>query len=342
MEGIELFCAEEEDRFPFSVIKASYNDLVSEGIELPDIELLPLSLHSLFGPSSRERWVLGWDIIGQREMAVPFEAVTMVSALGDVPSTFSFQIGSNGLASGNVFLEAICSALYEVIERDAVTNSNILANHNLSSLDRLEISTIPYDNVQELADRLQLKGITPILFDCTVDTQVPTYEAYLLDRDIPSTGVFRGYGSHLHPEVAMLRALTEAVQSRTVYIAGSRDDMMNFEHRRLKMTRNIEDSTYPHANELEFSQVSKATSTFQGDCQVLLDSLTAVGIESAVVLDLSWPEFGVSVVRIVVPGLEGYGSFPYYRPGPRAKAAARIAESRRNNVRSTRVSGADI
>ena len=198
MEGIELFCAEEEWRFPFDVITGSYDDLVSDGVNLPAIELLPLSSHSLFSRLSQERWVLGWDIMGQREMAVPFEMVTMIPALGEVPATFSFQIGSNGLASGNVFLEAICSALYEVIERDAVTNSNILADHDVSRLDRLMTSTIPYDTVQELLGRLEFKGITPLLFDCTVDTQIPTYEAYLLDRDIPSTGIFRGYGSHFH------------------------------------------------------------------------------------------------------------------------------------------------
>ncbi len=341
MEGIELFCAEEEWRFPFSPIVASYNDLASDGVNLPDIELLPLSLHSLFSRSSQERWALGWDIFGQCEVAVPFETVTMVPVLGDTYPTFSFQIGSNGLASGNVLLEAICSGLYEVIERDAVTNSNILAGHDVTNMDRLRLATIPYDNVQELVERLQFKGIIPFLLDCTIDTQVPTYEAYILDRDVPSTGIFKGYGSHLDPEVAMLRALTEAVQSRAVYIAGSRDDMMNFEHRRLKIARRMQELFHDDTDEVEFSRDSQAADTFEEDCLTLLDALANIGIERAVVFDLSWPEFEVSVVRVVVPGLEGYGSFPYYRPGPRGRAAARMAVSRQNNSRFTKGGSVD-
>ena len=39
-----------------------------------------------------------------------------------------------------------------------------------------------------------------------------------------------------------------------------------------------------------------------------------------VVLDLTKPEFGVPVVRVVIPGLEGIDSSPRYLRGPRARA----------------------
>ena len=327
MEGIELFCAEEEQRFQFEMVTASYNDLLSDGITLPEPDLLALSLHSLFNPQVEERWAIGWDLIGQREMAVPFEMVTMVPALGDTPARFNFQIGSNGLASGNVFLEAVCSGLSEVIERDSVTCSNFASGYDLSLLARLDTVTIPYDSVQELLSRLSAKGISAIAFDCTVDTNVATYEVYLVDNDIPSTGLFRGYGAHLHPEIAMLRAFTEAVQSRAVYIAGSRDDMMTYEHRRMRQRpiSQIRELADDKEHAIPFARSSRATDSFEGDCHALLDSLVASGINSVVVFDLSWPEFGVSVIRVVVPGLEGYRSFPYYRPGPRARSAAELA-----------------
>lgn len=326
MEGIELFCAEEE-RFDFEMVTASYNDLLSDGVTLPEPDLLALSLHSLFNPQVQERWAIGWDLIGQREMAVPFEMVTMVPVLGDTPARFNFQIGSNGLASGNVFLEAVCSGLSEVIERDSVTCSNIASGYNMARLSRIDTATISYDSVQELLCRLSAKGISAVLFDCTADTNVPTYEVYLVDNDIPSTGLFRGYGAHLHPEIAMLRAFTEAVQSRAVYIAGSRDDIMTYEHRRMRQrpSSQIRELADDKEHAIPFIRTSRATDSFEGDCQALLDSLVGSGIESAVVFDLSWPELGVSVIRVVVPGLEGYGSFPYYNPGQRARAAAELA-----------------
>jgi ribosomal protein S12 methylthiotransferase accessory factor len=45
-------------------------------------------------------------------------------------------------------------------------------------------------------------------------------------------------------------------------------------------------------------------------------------MEQVLVVDLSMPEFGIPVVRVVVPGLEGpdKGSKSDYVPGSRARA----------------------
>lgn len=325
MEGIELFCAEEEDRFSFDVVKATYDELDRSGM-VPPVELLPFSRYSLFHRSVPEDWVFGWDLIGQREVAVPFEVVTMTPGhvAARKPVRFSFQVGSNGLASGNVFLEAVCSGLAEVIERDAVTCANVRAGHDVSGLPRVALGSICFERVRSLLERLRSRGILPILLDCTGDTEVATFEAYLVDDELPSTGTFRGYGAHLHPEVAMVRALTEAVQSRAVYIAGSRDDMTTLEHLRLRSrsSRALYELARREDGVDASSIQSRATGSFEGDCHALLDSLRKVGLPSAVVVDLSLPELEVSVVRVVVPGLEGYSAFPYYAPGPRAASAA--------------------
>jgi len=44
-------------------------------------------------------------------MAVPFDLVSMLPGYQRDHGRVSFQVGSNGLASGNVFLEAVCSGL---------------------------------------------------------------------------------------------------------------------------------------------------------------------------------------------------------------------------------------
>ena len=329
MEGIELFCAEEEDRFAFDVVEATYDELDRSGL-VPPMELLPFSLHSLFHRAVPEKWVFGWDLIGQQEMAIPFEVVTMTPShlVTKRPVRFSFQVGSNGLASGNAFLEAVCSGLAEVIERDAVACANVRSGHNPHHLPRVALGTIQYERVRDLIDRLRSRGVLPIVFDCTSDTEVPTYKAYLVDEAIPSTGTFGGYGAHLHPEVAMVRALTEAVQSRAVYIAGSRDDMMTQEHLRLSSppAGGLRELAHRQDGSDVSMITSQATGSFEGDCHALLDAVRRVGLPSVVVVDLSWQELGASVVRILVPGLEGYSSFPHYAPGPRAAAAGEAAE----------------
>jgi len=316
MEGIELCCAEEEEHFPFDVVDATYDELDRAGLA-PPLELLPLSRHSLFHRGVPERWVLAWDLIAQREAAVPFETVTMCPGHGVTkrPLRLSFQPGSNGLASGNVFLEAVCSALAELIERDAVACASTAAKV-------VALETVPHDRVRELLERLAAKAITVVLFDLTSDTDVPTFEARLIDEAIPMTGVAGGYGAHLHPEVAMLRAITEAVQGRAVYISGSRDDLTWFEHFRLQSGRTERLRGLARQAGSDVSGIeSRATGSFEGDCHALLDAIRRVGLPSATVVDLSRPELGVAAVRVAVPGLEGYHSSDQYAPGPRARDA---------------------
>lgn len=326
MEGIELQFAEDFTGLDVadghgSMLHASYRELERDGLVCP-VEHLPLTLHSVFDPDAPEDWVLGFDLIGQRAMAFPYACVGMRSGYFRDRSRFSFQVGSNGLASGNVFLEAVCSALAEVIERDAVTCMNLRSDGRLVHEQPVDVGAAGYDSVNELIDRFKRTGMTPIVFDCTADTAVPTYVAYLLDDLEPDTGVFRGYGAHLHPEVALVRALTEAVQSRGVYIAGSRDDLLALEHRRLRRfgAERALDAMARADLPAVRTPPSAAGASFEEDCATMLERVRAAGVDHVIVFDLAPPGLPVSVVRVVAPGLEGYSSFPHYAPGPRGRA----------------------
>ena len=57
---------------------------------------------------------------------------------------------------------------------------------------------------------------------------------------------------------------------------------------------------------------------------LLLDALRGAGLGQAVVLDLTKPEIGVPVVRVVVPGLEAL-HIEFYAAGKRAHAHAERA-----------------
>jgi ribosomal protein S12 methylthiotransferase accessory factor len=59
------------------------------------------------------------------------------------------------------------------------------------------------------------------------------------------------------------------------------------------------------------------------DLRWALRRLAAVGAERVIAVDLTRPEFGIPVVRLVVPGLEWDPHHPTYRPGRRAQASAR-------------------
>ena len=62
----------------------------------------------------------------------------------------------------------------------------------------------------------------------------------------------------------------------------------------------------------------RATDSFEGDTQRLLEALKNVGLKQVMAFDLSEPGLDVPVVRLVAPGLEGYYEFPYSKPHARA------------------------
>jgi len=62
--------------------------------------------------------------------------------------------------------------------------------------------------------------------------------------------------------------------------------------------------------------------TLREDVEWVLCRLQSAGIHQLLVVDLTKPELGLPVVRVVVPGLEGpdKGGRGDYVPGPRAHA----------------------
>jgi ribosomal protein S12 methylthiotransferase accessory factor len=323
MESIELYCAETID---LPEINLSYAQLVGNYQVIP-VENLPLRENSLFNVYRAEQWCLGWDIVNQNEVAVPVQVVSMNYhrfCYKDFTNLGSFDMGSNGLASGNHFLEAVSSALFELIERDAISCQLEAFRKGYGmpgyGMPRVRLETIEYPVVRELLAKFEAAQVVPILFDCTVDTEVPVYRAQVYD---PSGRVAssHGYGAHLDPEVAMVRSLTEAAQTRAILISGARDDIFHQYYTALRLqinsgseARSVESN--PPTVDARVRK-SQATSTFEEDIEIILEKLKQVGLNQVIVFDLSPPEWDISVVRVIVPGLEA--SFhTTYNPKQRA------------------------
>ncbi len=329
MESIELFCAE---TINLPEINLSYAQLAEKYPVIP-LENLPLRENSLFNVERPEQWCLGWDIVHQNEVAVPVQSVSMNYSrfyYKEVTNLGSFDMGSNGLASGNHFLEAVSSGLYEVIERDAIS-CHLEAFMKSNRMPRVRLETIESPLVLELLAKFEAAQLVPILFDCTVDTEVPVYRAQVYDPSgsVPSS---HGYGAHLDPEVAMVRALTEAAQTRAILISGARDDIFHQYYTVVRLQRNSNSEAYtlesnPPTVDARVRK-SQATFTFEEDIEIILERLKQVGLNQVIVFDLSLPEWETSVVRVIVPGLEASFHTTY---NPKQRAIA-FAESQLSNL----------
>ncbi len=317
MEGVERHCADVADVPAFS---ATWRELHEEQA-VADWEALPLARHSVAAPDLPSRWVWTRDIAGSGgPLAMP-AALVQIQPDRRATEPVDHQTSSNGLASGNTDAEAVAAGLYEVIERDAVTCWRLADRSGARALRRVDLATAPWESVQQLLDRFGAAGVQPVVFDCAVDTAVPTFMAYLIDRQQRHVGMCRGYGSHLDPQVALCRALTEAAQARVGLIAGARDERFrtDFVHARIADNeRRVGRLTAIEPTMSLRAATSQATGTFDGDTATLLARLTEVGLNRVGVLDLTSPDLGVPVVRVHVPGLEGYLT-PHYTPGSRAR-----------------------
>jgi len=263
-------------------------------------------------------WVLGWDILQQRPCWTPLDMVTLNFVCTPERGPDLFR-STNGLASGNRLIEAVVHGLCEIIERDAEALWRLD-----SELRQVDLQRIADPYCREVIDRVSRAGVHTVAWDLTTDVGIPVYGCAILERPDParmrSMGIHYGFGCHLAPDVALSRALTEAVQTRLTYISGSRDDLLRHEYTRNRDPELLaaiweEITSAPSDGRLD-ARPSLAADTFEEDIAHLLDAVRAVGVEQVVVVDLTRPGIGLPVARVVVPGLEGPGG---HLPGARAR-----------------------
>jgi ribosomal protein S12 methylthiotransferase accessory factor len=315
MESVERWHGEHA-RVP--AWRASYEDAGME--HAYSFDALPRTAHSPLTP----RWPIAWtpavDLGDGTEYAVP-RALVLLNEPDESPlDRGMLQRSSNGLASGNDLREATLSGLLEVIERDGVTCRLHALAAARGPLRRVRLESVEWPQARGLLARLDDAGVLPAIYDCTSDLGVPTFMADLHDLRVRHTGAYRGYGAHLDGGVALVRALTEAAQSRLVYISGARDDVFRDDLARVHRA----DS----AQALAAVCARPATVDAHGGVdaadplEALLERLDAAGLERILRVDLTAPGMdGVAAVRVLVPGLEGYRT-DGYRPGARARRLA--------------------
>jgi len=272
-------------------------------------------------------WVEGYDLIGQVERWAPYETVHMNATLPEPSGSGCFAASTNGLASGNLLLEATSHALCECIERDATT---LWRRRQPAAQDamRLDLSTVGDEACRTLLDRFERAGFDIAVWDITTDVGVPAFQSFLLDRSGEIGHVGQGAGCHPASEIALLRALAEAAQVRMTYVAGSREDIRHADYQRAVLERrhrSLRALMRAVGEARNFSATpSFAFDDFAAEVEWICDRLAAAGMQQAISVDLTRPEYGVAVVRVVVPGLEGADhDASSFVPGARARALQR-------------------
>jgi ribosomal protein S12 methylthiotransferase accessory factor len=168
----------------------------------------------------------------------------------------------------------------------------------------------------------------PIVWDATSDIGVATIRVVLYDNtsDPVTYPLPASLGAGCHPDrtIALCRALTEAAQSRLTAIAGSRDDLGRRRYREAQSAHAIDvfrSYAHDHAGQKQFNCVPNVTTESVIEAlDLVVMRLDQAGFSQPLTVDLSRPGMPVSVVRTIVPGLEGPTDSPSYLPGARVLA----------------------
>lgn len=268
MESIERYCAL-SSKTTMSPICGTYAELSKSYSKVLHADEVVEPTRSNYDVNeSIIDYVPGFDLLNNEEVLVPAELVFSRYS-PKFPSTNAFLYShTNGLASGNVTEEAICQALCEVIERDAVsiadlstssipysileriTNSIKQMENNNSRITKVngddfvdDPSIFPDVNISEisldfktlkfLVDRFANAGINLLVKNITQkDIGIPTFVASSIEWVTSDYGYFAiGYGTHVDSRIALVRAITELSQTRALNIQGARDDLKKIQYR---------------------------------------------------------------------------------------------------------------
>jgi ribosomal protein S12 methylthiotransferase accessory factor len=321
MEAIELAHAED-----FSSAQSRTANYAALRRHAADPALLPRLTTASLTSDMRLRWTLGVDLMNGNATWVPFDLVHTDFTLRYRGPFFR---SSNGLASGNHLLEAQCAALCEVIERDATALFHLLGA-KARAARRVRPQSVRNPDCRRLLAQLEARGIAVALWNATSDIGVPCFICRFdeaIGNDRSAIGASWGAGCHLNRDVAMVRAITEAAQSRLTMIAGSRDDLLADDYGDGDGTSLFDVALDAWERHLAGSRAadirSLDTPTFEGDRDVLLSRLRAAGVGQAIAIDLSQERFGIPVVRVIVPDLAVHDRHGRVRAVPRERAMAK-------------------
>ena len=308
MEGFERYSAEKQGIDSENSVIATFNNL-KNSINPKDL-ILSNETKDLDLDYAEIEWTLATDIVTEKEYYVPSNAI--FHPYIPQKSVPLFKGNTNGLASGNVLEEAVLHGILEVIERDAWSIFELTKKNK----KQIDTKTIQNPLINELLNKFKKEAIDIKLMDLTVDVNIPTIAATADDTLLKDPALLTlGVGTHLNPEVAIMRALTEVAQSRATQIHGAREDTVRADFMRKAGYKRMKRINNHYFNE-EKDQIqidnidNKATDSLKKDIEIVVSELKKFSLDKILFTDLTREELGINVVRVIIPGSETYSVDP--------------------------------
>ena len=170
-------------------------------------------------------WLEARVLNSGQPILVPWETVSMDFTAESRKEKRVLGFGATGLAADFNESRAVLHGLYEVIERDAHNAWNRASDEQRAET-LVDLGSLRAPAVLSLLDRIDAANLELLLWDITGKAEVPCYIAEVFDlASSTPTAFVQGAAADLSAHAAILKAISEALQVRLTYIAGSRDDL---------------------------------------------------------------------------------------------------------------------
>jgi ribosomal protein S12 methylthiotransferase accessory factor len=224
---------------------------------------------------------------------------------------------SNGCAAGNTLEEAILQGFLELVERDGVA----LWWYNRVRRPGVDLESFGEPYLERLRAFLQEHGREFWVLDLTTDLGIPVFASITRRTDGLPEQIMPGFGAHLDPKIALLRAVTEMNQMLASPLLGRPEKGIDKEPVDPETARWLETATAANQPYLLPSEgpLRAAASYPRAWADDVADDVRAcqhvverAGMEM-LVLDQTRPEVGLPVAKVIVPGLRHF--WPRLAPG---------------------------
>jgi ribosomal protein S12 methylthiotransferase accessory factor len=313
MEAAEIAIAE---NIPLPSIAASRQELLQAGRAVFDARMFVMRGAEEPADGTILDWLEGFDLLKKKTVFVPKELVAM-----DFTSQREFHHycqSTDGLASGNCLLEAVIHGLCERVERDATELWRFKSDAFVCA-QCVDPGVFSDRDITWLSERIAQAGFELRLFNIRSDIELPVFMATISSAIRRSIylhfDLTAGYGCHLSPRIAAIRAITEAAQTRLTNISGARDDFDPSEYAQ-RIASDLE--IYPNAHPSDHWQFNEPALHRRAILDSYLEPLRQRGITSVVVVPLGGEDCGISVCRVLVNELENPAGIRKHRFGGRA------------------------
>ncbi|WP_371666403.1 YcaO-like family protein [Streptomyces sp. NBC_00289] len=319
MEAIEFALAEYRNR-EIEIIMSTPREVASQQwADFEFVDLCPV-MGVPVDPDGALACVEAEDVTTGRTLLVPAELA--YHPFPENPGQRIFGSGTNGLCSGNSIDEATVHGLCEVIERD-IRSLNYFKNTSR----RVNFGD-PTAHIEVLRSKIVSAGLEAVIRYTPNEFELPYFDAFLLESsDDAPVALAYGAGLHLVKNIAAVRALSEAAQSRLTHIHGGRDDLVDRHEYFARYGREFEKQAMSAAREqaidsaecIQYSAIpdaSNAAIDIDSALGTLIETLGRRGIRQVLRVVLSQRFAPLSAVKVVVPKLEHFQP-ELKRVGPR-------------------------